>query len=107
MPKIPKEKEYIDYNNLSSFKHKVKELGSILEVSKSLRSQILKDLRTIDFDLQKIVPFFYSKQSRGYVTDIKNGSLVKICGCIISKYERILKEKEIEIILSDGKSVKQ
>jgi hypothetical protein len=102
---MSKEKIPIDYDNLLSFKHKVKELDNLVKVSKALRSQILKDLRTIDFDLQKLIPWLYNKQKRGYITDINNNHLVGDCEYIISKYEGILKEKEIEIVLSDGESI--
>lgn len=107
MPRIPKEKEPINYHNLSSFKYRVKELGDTLKVSKALRSQILKDLRTIDFKLQEILPYLYRKQTGGYTSDIRNDRLVDDCEYIISKYERILKQEEIEIALTNGVPINQ
>ena len=104
---MKKEKEPVGYDNLLYFKHIVNEFSSLIKTKKVLRSQILKALRTIDFDLQNFALYFYTKQRRGYVTDVKDGGLVDVGNRIISKYEGILKEKEIEIILSDGKSVKQ
>jgi len=102
MPKIPKEKEPIDYHNLSTFKHRVKEFSYIAETLRDLRKQILKDLRTIDFNLEEVLPYFYRKQREGYTSDITNTHLVADCEYVISKYERILKQHEIEIVLSNG-----